>query len=308
MNAVAETAVKALSFGFRDRGGVLQRARATAVVGWCLSLGLVVALYENPIVLAAMAAAVLFTAWRCGVLLEVLFVVAIAAPIGMIVALVNPIASQEGLTVLVAGLNLPLLGTFDITQEAVVYGLILGFRLLVIFAICALYVSTVDPDELLRSLRRFSVRSAITASLAVRFVPVLARDGMNMAIARECRPGDPPSTAAVVRGTFARSLDRASDAAVALETRGYSLARPMRVEQPRRRVVDLLVLASAVAIALVAAIGVFAGLARFSGYPLTVVDGSAADLAFALLLAVVIATPALLTRRIEADEGGGGER
>lgn len=308
MNAVAETAVTALSFGYRDRGGVLQRARATTVVGWCLSLGLVVALYENPIVLTALMAAVLFTAWRCGVLREVLFVVAIAAPIGMIVALINPIATQEGLTVLVAGIRLPLVGTFDITQEAVVYGLILGFRLLVIFAICALYVSTVDPDELLRSLRRFSVRSAITASLAVRFVPVLARDGMNMATARECRPGKPPSTAAVVRGTFARSLDRASDAAVALETRGYSLARPMRVEQPRRATVDWLVLASAVAIALVAGIGVVAGLARFNGYPLTFIDGSAADIAFAALLAACLATPALLTTRIAADDESRGEQ
>ena len=36
--------------------------------------------------------------------------------------------------------------------------------------------AAVDPDELLKALRRISYRSALTASLATRLVPVLARD------------------------------------------------------------------------------------------------------------------------------------
>ncbi len=297
MNAIAETAVKALSFGYRDRGGVMQQARATIVVGWCIALGLVVALYENPIVLAFVGLAALFTALRCGVIREVSFVLMIAAPIGLLMALINPIATQNGITVLVAGLQLPLIGTFDVTLEAVNYGLILGFRSLVIFATCALYVSTVDPDELLRSLRRRSVRSAITASLAVRFVPVLARDGMNMAIARECRPGGPPTTAAVVRGAFARSLDRAADSALALETRGYALARPLRVDRERRRAADWFVLCSTFGLIALIAVGLPTGLASFEDYPLTVIGRSASDVAFAAAIGIVAALPALLVAR-----------
>lgn len=304
MNTVAETAVKALSFGYRDRHGVLQRARATAVVGWCLAIGIALALFENPIVLASLTVAVLFSAWRCGVLREVLFLVVLAAPIGLLIALVNPIASQEGLTVLVAELQLPLVGTFDITQEAVVYGLILGFRSLLIFALCALYVATVDPDALLRALRRVSVRSAITASLAVRFVPLLARDGANMAIARECRPGAAPSTGAVVRGMFARSLDRASDSAVALETRGYSLARPVRISQQRRALPDWAVLASTAAVVVLVVSGLLAGFARFEDYPLTAVAHDARDIAFAIALGLAAALPALAVDRLRLD----GER
>lgn len=300
MNAAAQTAVKALTFGYRDRGGVLQSARATTVVLWCIALGAIVALYENPIVLASVAAAVLFVALRCGVIKEVAIVVAIAAPVGILMALINPIATQRGVTVLVAGINLPLFGTIDITQEAVNYGLILALRSSVIFAICALYVATVDPDDLLRALRRFSVRSAITASLAVRFVPVLARDGMNMAVARECRPGPAPSTTAVVRGVFARSLDRASDSALALETRGYALARPIRIEQPPRRTADWVVLGSASALLLLAAVGVTSGLARFEDYPLTVVASGPADLAFAAILGLITALPALAIPRRNA--------
>jgi energy-coupling factor transport system permease protein len=297
MNAVANVAVRALSFGYRPRGGVLQQARATIVVGWCAALGLVVALYENPVVLAGVLAATVAVAWRSRVTREVLIAIAISAPIALLLAMVNPIATQQGVTVLVAGVQLPLLGTIDITREAVVYGLILGLRSLTIFAICALYVATVDPDALLRVLRRYSVRSAITASLAVRFVPLLARDGANLAIARECRPGKPPATAAVVRSTFARSLDRAADSAVALETRGYALARPLRTRQPRRAAADWAVLTSASAVAALAIAGKLFSAAAFQDYPLTAIAAGPGDLAFAALLALTAAAPCIVPRK-----------
>lgn len=297
MSRAADTAARVLSFGYRDRGGPLQQARATTVIGWCVALGLAIALFMNPIVLAAILLAVSITAWRCRVVGEMLVGLAISLPITIGIALVNPIASQQGVTVLVAGIHLPLIGTFDVTREAVVYGLILGLRTSAIFAVCALYVCCVSPDELLRVLRRYSVRSAITASLSVRFVPTLARDGANLAAARACRPGEPPSTATIVRAAFARSLERAGDSALALETRGFALARPMRVAPPRRRAVDHVLIVSALLVAALAIAGTVAGLAGFSAYPRTEIDSGAADIAFAAVLAAAALLPALCPRR-----------
>lgn len=297
---LTESLARGLSFGYRDRGGVLQQARATTVIGWCGALGLVAALYMNPIVLGAVLAATVVLGVRCGVLREMGFFLLISAPVTFLIAIVNPIVSQQGITVLVAGIQLPLLGTFDITREAVVYGLILGLRTTVIFAICALYVSAVDPDDLLRVLRRYSVRSAITASLAVRFVPLLARDGANLAAARECRPGPPASSAAVVRATFARSLERAGDSAIALETRGFSLARPLRVGPAPRVRADHFVLASAVIVAVLAVAGVALGLGGFEAYPLTTVATEPRDLAFAAAILMAALIPALARREEES--------
>lgn len=278
---------RVLSFGFRPRGGALQTVRVTVATGWMVALGLVVALYENPFVLAATMVAVFATAAACRVTRDVAFAVAISAPLALLMALINPIASQQGLTVLVADLHLPLLGGFDVTREAVYYGLILGLRALVVFAIAALYVCTVDPDELLRVLRRFSVRSAITASLAVRMVPVLARDGERMAEARACRPGQPPSASTVVRAAFARSIDRAGDTALALETRGYALAAPLRTRQRPRAFGDFAIAASAVVVAMLAIAGKVVGAAEFVDYPLTYAASGATDLAFAAAIAAL---------------------
>jgi energy-coupling factor transport system permease protein len=297
VSRAADTAALALSFGYRDRGGPLQQARATTVVIWCVALGLTIALSMNPIVLSAVLCAVALLSWRCRVIPEMLIALAISLPVTILIALVNPIVSQQGVTVLAAGLHLPIFGTFDITQEAVIYGLILGLRSAAIFAVCALYVCTVSPDELLRVLRRYSVRSAITASLAVRFVPTLARDGANLATARACRPGDPPSTTAIVRAAFARSLERAGDSALALETRGFALARPLRVPPQKRTGADYVLWISALLVLALAVVGTATELASFTPYPVTEIAAGREDFAYALAIALAASLPLVVRRR-----------
>ena len=76
----------------------------------------------------------------------------------------------------------------DITLEALLYGALTGLRVMTIVVALGLLSAAVDPDELLRIFRRVSYRSALTASLANRLVPVLARDAMRMSDAARCRP------------------------------------------------------------------------------------------------------------------------
>ncbi len=85
-----------------------------------------------------------------------------------------------------------------------------------------LYTTCVDPDELLGLFRRVSFRSALSATLATRLVPVLGRDARRLADAQRCRPGRPPSRAALMRAATSNLLDRALDVAAALEVRGYA--------------------------------------------------------------------------------------
>ena len=95
--------------------------------------------------------------------------------------------------------DLPVLGHTDITLEATVYGAILGLRAVALILCGALYTAAVDPDEVLRLFRRVSFRSALTATLATRMVPVLVRDSRRLADAQRCRPGPPPSRFALMR-------------------------------------------------------------------------------------------------------------
>jgi energy-coupling factor transport system permease protein len=251
----------------RRRVSQLHAARAAVGCGLCGALGLTALLFEDPLVLAAVALAAIATGTAAGAGRALWRALALALPFALAIALVNPLVTQQGLTVIARLGTLPLLGRRDVTLEALVYGGVLGLRALALILCCALYAAVVDPDELLRLFRRVSFRSALTATLATRMVPVLQRDGQRMAEAQRCRPGTPPSRLALVRAVAAGALDRALDVAAALEVRGYGgAARPPRIRRPWSRH-DLAFAMAAGAITTLAVVTCATGGATFEAYP-----------------------------------------
>jgi energy-coupling factor transport system permease protein len=155
----------------------------------------------------------------------------------------------------------------------------------------ALYTAAIDPDQVLALFRRLSFRSALTATLATRLVPILIRDSHRLADAQRCRPGRPPSRVTLLRAASSGVLDRALDIAAALEVRGYVAARrpPARRRAYSRH--DLEFGASAVGvIALAMAIRV-AGLAPFGAYPALDSPAGPEALGVSLALAVCALAP-----------------
>ena len=137
-------------------------------------LGLVALSLEHPLVLSALLGCVLAAAAAARVARPVVRTLAWGLPFALVIALVNALVTREGLTVLLRGWNLPVLGQLDVTLEALVYGGVLGLRALIVIGCAAVLAAAVDPDELLRAVRRVSVRSGVTAAVATRLMPVLA--------------------------------------------------------------------------------------------------------------------------------------
>src|SRR5256886_11448589 len=203
---------------------------------------------DNPIALAAVRVALLAAGVLAGVGRELRRALKFTLPVAVLIALINALVTRDGLTVIARLGDLPVLGHTDITLEATAYGAVLGARALALILCGALYTAAVDPDEVLRLFRRISFRSALTATLATRMVPVLARDARRPADAQRCRPGRPPSRYALVRAASSGVLDRALDVAAVLEVRGYGGARrPPRRHRPYSRH-DVSFMAAAVAI------------------------------------------------------------
>ena len=217
---------------YHRRASPLHAARAVVGSAWCLALAAIVMAVEHPLVLAALLGAVLAAAAGARVLRPVLAGSRWGIPFALVIALVNPIVSREGVTVLFRGGQVPVLGQFDITLEATVYGGVIGLRALVLIAIFALHSAAVDPDDLLRAFRRISFRTALSAALATRMVPVLARDARRMDEAQRALPARAAGRLTLLRAVAAGAMDRAVDVAATLELRGYGGAvRPA----PRRR-------------------------------------------------------------------------
>jgi len=146
---------------------------------------------------------------------------AIALPI----VVVNALVVDRGETVLARLGDWPLLGQVNVTAEAIADGAVFGLRAVVVMIAFAVYSACVDPDRVLRALRPVARRSALTASLVSRLVPVAAADASRLRDAGRLRgpAAAPLGRAALLRRLLAGSLDRAVDVAATLELRGYSL-------------------------------------------------------------------------------------
>jgi energy-coupling factor transport system permease protein len=275
----------------------LHAARAGAASAYCLALAAMGMLVEHPVVLAAVALAIAGAARGAGVGADLRRTARFAVPLALLFALINPFVVRDGLTVFARLGEVPPFGQVDLTVEALVYGFVLGARVLVVMLAFALFSATVDPDELLRLLRRVSVHSAMTAVLATRLMPVLTRDAKRLEEARRCRADSggtgPLARLAVFRAVSTGALDRAVDVAATLEVRGYGLptaGRGGRSGQPWSRHDRAFATAGAVVTALVAW-AVAAPVADFSAYPQLDMALGAGELVLVTVLLVAALVP-----------------
>jgi energy-coupling factor transport system permease protein len=293
---------------YRPLASPLHATRAGVAALWGLALIAASLLLYHPVGLAALALAVLAAGWGAGVgrgLLPTLRTVAIVA---VPIVLVNVLVSRDGLTVFVRLGDLGPFGQGDLTVEALVYGAVIALKIGALILITALCSLCIDPDALLRICRRFSFRSALTASLAVRMIPVLAADAQRIAEAQRTRPGAPTNQrsangvrarVALIGTVLTGSLDRAMDVAATLELRGFAAApRAPRLQRPWSRH-DLAFAASAAAIFALALIARFGGGASFTAYPLVHAPVGLGLLALCTALAVAILLPFADRRGIE---------
>lgn len=274
---------------YRSRPSALHAARAGAGASLCGALALTGALYLHPLVSSAALAAIVLAGALAGVGREIARSLRFALPFALLIAVINPLVYPEGDTLLFRGGEL--LGRqIDVTLEATAAGLLNGLRVVVIVTAFGLMSAAVDPDELLRMFRRVSYRSALTATLATRLVPVLARDATRMGDAARCRP-HPPGRLALARAALAGSLDRAVDVAAALEVRGYALgghssrrARPWSRHDWRVGGAAVLIAASSVA-------GAIAGVGSVEPYPSLQVETGGIELMLGALVLLSALAP-----------------
>jgi energy-coupling factor transport system permease protein len=265
------------SLFYRRLASPLHATRAGVGALWTLSLTAAALILYHPLVLLALLLAVLGAGWGAGVgrrlARSLRTAVIVAAPI----VLVNVLVSRQGLTVFARLGDLGPFGRGDLTLEALAYGGVIALKVALLILITALGGLAVDPDQLLRIFRRLSFRSALTATLATRMLPVLAADSQRLAEAQRTRPGGAPGgargTVALIGAVVGGSLDRAMDVAATLEVRGFAAQRPRRARGGARRPGsplsrhDLAFAASAAAVLALSLAARLAGVASFEAYP-----------------------------------------
>jgi energy-coupling factor transport system permease protein len=284
-------------FAYTPRRRPLQAASPGAAVAYLGALVAVAFLYSSPLVLIAAGVAVTFAGLLAGARTAVRAALRMGFTLALLIVAVNALVVNRGETVLARLGDWPLLGQVDVTAEAIAAGVGIGLRAAVAMVAFAVYSACVDPDRVLRALRPFAGRSALTATLVSRLVPVAAADAGRLRDAARLRgPGAAEAgRSPLARRLLAGSLDRAVDVAATLELRGYSLDAPPARRRRAASRYDRRFYAVGAAVLAAAIAGKLLGADGFHAYPTVQLGLGAASLALSALL--VLSGLAPLRRR-----------
>jgi energy-coupling factor transport system permease protein len=274
------------ALAYRPGPGRLQRAAVTSSIAFVGAFVVLAFTYSNPIVLCAIGLAVAVAGTAAGARDAVVVSLRWGAALAVVVVGVNALVTHRGETILVRGWDVPVLGQLDVTLESIVAGGVIALRILVVVMAFAVYSACVDPDRVLRLLRPVAGRSALTATLISRLVPLAASDHVRLREAAELRgPGAAPAgRSALARRLVAGSLDRAVEVAATLELRGYAGPARASTGRVRRSRYDLRFLATGLVVVAAGVAARLAGAGGFEAYPSLAVDAGAATLLLAVTL------------------------
>ena len=288
---------------YRRIASPLHATRATVGAAWTLASIFAALCIDHPLVLGGLALAILLAGTCAGVGRQLVRSLRTALIVALPIVIVNVLVTRDGLTVFLRLGDLGPFGQGDLTVEALVYGAIIALKVTILMLATTLASLAVDPDDLLRVVRRLSFRSALTASLATRMIPVLAGDAQRLAEAQRTRPeasrGLARRRVRLLSAIVGSSLDRAMDVAATLELRGFAVAR----RAPRRRLPwsrhDLAFAVSAALVAVLALAGRLVGVAVFSAYPQLSAGSPFEALVLSVLLGIAVLFPLADRRGIE---------
>ena len=282
--------------------GPLQSA-SLGPVALYLGAYLAVCLFSgDPVTLVAATVGVALAGLGAGCGRAVSFSIRIGGSIAAFMILINGLVAERGATVVLRLGELPLLGAVDVTAEALAAGAVIGLRVLGTMVVIGIWSAAVDPDRVLAAVHRVAHRSALTATIVSRLVPLAVADQVRLAEASSLRgpAATPVGTAAAARRLLAGSLDRSVDVAATLELRGYSNEPKGAPPTRKRSRHDRRFLVAGLAMIGALLLNVFIGGSGFEAYPSITWEVGPTS----ILSAVVLVAAGMVTRR--APGGGRG--
>ena len=249
--------------------GPLQSA-SLGPAGLYLGSYLIVCLVSgDPLVLVAATTGAALAGIGAGRARAVLFSLRIGGALAAFMILVNALVAERGSTVLIRLGDWPVMGSVEVTAEAIAAGAVIGLRAVGTMVVVGVWSAGVDPDRVLAAIHRVARRSALTATLVSRLVPLAVADQARLAEASSLRgPGATPvGRAAAARRLLSGSLDRSVDVAATLELRGYSVGAGGSAPSRRRSRYDRRFLVAGFAVLFALAIETAAGGSGFEAYP-----------------------------------------
>jgi energy-coupling factor transport system permease protein len=254
----------------------LAHVRPAAAAAFASALVAAAFLLRNPLQVALILCLVLLAVALSRKSREARPYIVAALSVAVFIAILNPLFSRGGLTVLWHGQIGPL--DMRITLEGVLFGLGEGLRLATVIVAFSLFSIVIDPDDQLALISRISFRSGLVLSLATRMFPVLSRDAAHISDAQRSRGAEldrgrrrerAAARLPLLRALITQSLERSLAVAASMEARGFGCGRRTQWSPYRERSrADLVFFAAVAAFPLPLIAGLATGAFAYQYFPL----------------------------------------
>ncbi|ADL07130.1 energy-coupling factor transporter transmembrane component T [Thermosediminibacter oceani] len=263
-------------FFYREKGLFLQSLHPLSALVYIAVLLTLALMFNHPLYLlgllsitvAAVKAVDGFDAWKT------FLKVSLGAT--FVIIIVNAVTVRAGQTVLWRGPYIPVFGRLNVSLEAVLFGAVMGLRLLLIMSIFCLYNFMIHPDRVLDMLSRFSSKSGLVLSLAARMFPAMVSrlDGIREVLTArgvDFNAGTLKEKmakyAVLMKILLLTSLEDSMETAQAMYARAFGSGRRSYYVRENLRPRDTACLAASLAALATAAYGLEKGLGTFRFYP-----------------------------------------
>ncbi len=224
---------------------------------------------ENPMITASALLGALAFAFFTGSARENLQDAKFFVPMFLLVALTNPLFSHSGATPLFFMNDNP------VTLEAVAAGVSIAATVAAVIFIFKGFSRVMESDKLLALFGKISPKLAVVLSMALRFLPLLARKWSELCdvhkamgyFQKESRFARLSSYARVFSALVSWALENAADTAASMCARGFELEGKKSFSLFRFTRADGALIAASAALSLPVLAGFALGRADFSFYP-----------------------------------------
>ncbi|MCR4419956.1 MAG: energy-coupling factor transporter transmembrane component T [Clostridia bacterium] len=153
---------------YEPKDVLLQRLHTATLLAYCGSLAGLALVFSHPLYLLAVLAAGALGVTAAQAVAKWRFYLRLGLWTAGLMLLINAAASPGGATVILRA------GPARVSLEALVYGAIVGMRLLGVLTAFCVASTTLHPDRLLGIFSRWAYRSSLVLSLATRSLPNVA--------------------------------------------------------------------------------------------------------------------------------------
>lgn len=160
----------------------------------------------------------------------------IILPFAILLMIINPLVVRDGDTLLYMGkIQFPVVGAIRITKEAILYGVLEGFRIVAVTITFGFGNLIIHPDRAFSFLSKYLKKSSLLMSMTVRMFPTILKSHHDIVEIEKLRGNSRylgknvkksvKNTGNIVNILFLSSLENSADMAESMYARGYGIGK-----------------------------------------------------------------------------------